>query len=131
MRNMRFNRYMFVSLLSNIYVLFNNSCHNNLVCCVRTPYFWRKSAFTQSCITLQPLQLLKKYFGGNYGQEVVCLVEFIFSSLLSTSFLHHTLPPDRDPAAIQRHVIVHTNLCCKLHYTMFLFATYAYIYLKK
>ena len=61
--NMRFNRYIFVSLLPNRCVLFNNSCHNNLVCSVRTPYFWRKRAFTQSCITLQLLQLLKKYFG--------------------------------------------------------------------
>ena len=83
--HMRFNRYIFVSLLPYRCVLFINSYHKILVCSVRTPYLWWKSVFIQSCITSQPVQLLKNILG-NYGQEVVCLVEFIFSSLLSTSF---------------------------------------------
>ena len=90
--NMKLNRYIFVSLLPNRCVLFKNSCHNNLVCSVRTPYFGRKSAFTQSCITLQPLQLLKKYFGelrprswlfgGTHFQSSI--VNFIFHHFCTT-----------------------------------------------
>ena len=61
--HMRFNRDIFVSILPYRCVLFNDSCHNNLVCSVRTPYFWGKSAFIQSYITSQPLQLIKIYLG--------------------------------------------------------------------
>ena len=90
--NMRFNRYIFVSLLINRCVLFNNSCHNNLVCNVRTPYFGRKGAFTQSCITLQPLQLLKKYFGELWPRSWLfggihfqfSIVNFIFHHFCTT-----------------------------------------------
>ena len=82
----------FVSLLPNRCVLFNNSYHNNLVCSVRTPYFGRKSAFTQSCITLQPLQLLKKYFGELWPRSwlfggihfLFSIVNFIFHHFCTT-----------------------------------------------
>ena len=90
--NMKFNKYIFVSLLPNRCVLFNNSYHNNLVCSVRTPYFGRKSAFTQSCIILQPLQLLKKYFGELWPRSWLfggihfqfSIVNFIFHHFCTT-----------------------------------------------
>ena len=93
--HMRFNRDIFVSLLPYRCVLFNDSCHNNLVCSVRTPYFWGKSAFIQPYITSQPLQLLKKL--------VVWWTSFsvLYCQLHFSPFLHHTLPPDRDPAEYQ------------------------------
>ena len=86
---MRFNRYIFVSLLPCRCVLFNNSCHNNPVCSIRTPYFWNKIAFIQSCITSQQSQLLKKnYFGELWPRS--CLfggIHFQFS--IVNLIFHH------------------------------------------
>ena len=83
-------------------VLFNNSCHNNFVCSVCTPYFWGKSAFIQSCITLEPLQLLKKYFGELWPRSwLFGGTHVLYCQHHFAPFLHHTLPPDRDPADIK------------------------------
>ena len=85
--HMRFNRYIFVSLLPYRWVLFNNPCHNNLVCSVRTPYFCGKSAFIQSCITSQPLLLLEKYFGELWPRS--CLFGGIHFQFSIVNFIFH------------------------------------------
>ena len=86
--HMRFNRYIFVSLLPYRCVLFNDSCHNNFVCSVRAPYFLGKSAFIQSWITLQPLQLLKKYFGELWPRSWLFVGTHFQSSIVNFIFHH-------------------------------------------
>ena len=87
---MVFNRYIIISLLPYRCKLFNNSCHINLVCSVRTPYFGGEMWFYTIMHNFKTMTSTLKNISGNSFEVLYC--QLVFSP-----FLHQTLPPGCDP----------------------------------